>query len=149
MSERNSILCGLAAEVLFTVLPLLLVFGVLFHVHRTGRLFSYPEWSFGAAILFGQALVKFVSGLIRGGTVAIGPVVLALVLIIVLGLAPSLLVLTLTLLSLEPNNTPGLAIWLQIGQVILFLLAAISYMVLGVVGDMYHSRYSKSLTAKI
>ena len=143
MSERNSILCGLAAEVLFTILPLLLVFGVLFHVHNSRRLFTYPEWSFGAAILFGQALVKFVSGLMRGSTVAIGPVVLAVVLIIVLGLAPSLLVLTLTLLSWEPTNVPGPATWLQVVQVILFFLGGLAYMVLGTVGEMYQGRYSK------
>lgn len=147
MSERNRILCGLAAEVIFTILPLLLVLMVLFHVHRAGRLFTFPEWSFGAAILFGQSLVKFVSGLLRGGAVAIGPVVLAVVSVIVLGLAPSLTVLTLTLLSLEQDTAVGPARWLQVVQVVLFVFGALAYLGLGTIGEMYDSKYHRGAVA--
>ena len=76
------------------------------------------EWSFGAAILFGQSLVRFVSGLVRGGTAATGSVALVLALLIVFALAPSLLVLYMTLQTTEKTeNDPSR--WLQFFQVLI------------------------------
>jgi len=134
MSERNRIFSGLAAEVAFAVLPLLVVLFVMIDMNRFPSIFESPEWSFGAAILFGQSLVKFVSGLARSGAAAIGPVALAVSLIVVFGLAPSLLVLTMTLLhSPEFSGHPGR--WLQVLQVVLFCGGAVSYVLLGTVGE--------------
>lgn len=95
------------------------------------------EWAFGAAILFGQALVKFMSGLSRGGAAAAGPVAFATALVIVAGLAPSLLVLTLTLIAHESGQSP--ARWLQISHVVLFVTAAAVYLALGTVGEMWNA----------
>jgi hypothetical protein len=132
-AERVRILFGLAAEVAFAVLPLLVVLMVLIHSRRSAHLFASPEWSFGTAILFGQALMKFISGLARGGEAATGPVRLIVALVVVFGLAPSLMVLTMTLQSSEAQIDP--AIWLQIAQVLLFLAAAIMYLLLGTIGE--------------
>jgi hypothetical protein len=133
MKLRAQILSALAAEVAFAVLPLLVVLMVSFHVKHTEGLFSSPEWSFGAAILFGQALVKFVVGLAHEGAAAGGPVALAVAVVVVFGLAPSLVVLSMTLQAVEAKNDP--AAWLQICQVILFLGGAVAYLLLGAVGE--------------
>lgn len=135
MSERGRIISGLAAEVAFAVLPLLVVLlVVVVHLgHSSSHFFSSPEWSFGAAILFGQSLVKFVSGIARGGAAATGPVALAIALILVFGLVPSLVVLDMTL-----QSEGGAGLWLQVSQVILFSIAIFVYMLFGVVGEVWN-----------
>src|SRR3712207_7620614 len=65
--ERKGIPAGAAAEVMFAVLPLLVVAMVLLHKEHSTALLASPEWSFGAAILFGQSVVKFMTSLARGG----------------------------------------------------------------------------------
>jgi hypothetical protein len=148
VSVRSRIFSGLAAEVAFTMLPLLVVLIVLFE--RSVRLFSSPEWSFGAAILFGQSLVKFVSGLSRGGAASTGPMALAIALLVVFGLVPSLVVLTMTLQVLESHGesclpcSPPVPLPLQVTQVVLFVLAALVYMLLGALGEMYERKFRKA-----
>ena len=131
--ERRRILSGLGAEVTFALLPLLVVLMVMIYAGRFPLLFSSPEWSFGAAILFGQAVVKFVAGLARAGAAAPGPVALVVTLVVVFGLVPSLIILTMLLLSAESLRCP--ALWLEASQILLFFCAAILYLVLGTVGE--------------
>jgi hypothetical protein len=133
VSWRIRILTGLAAEVSFAVLPLLVVLMVLNHTNHGTDLFASPEWSFGSAILFGQALTKLVAGLARTGEAAPGPVALLIALVVVFGLVPSLLALSMTLTEL-PNDVGG---GLKILQVVLFMGAAATYMILGTVGEQW------------
>lgn len=133
MSKRRRIVAGLAAEVIFAILPLLVVFMVLLIAQHPDHVFMKPEWSFGASILFGQALVRFVSGLAHGGRAATGPVALVVALIVVFGLAPSLFVLFWTLHQAESRILPGR--WQQAIQVVLFCGASVMYMLLGVIGE--------------
>jgi hypothetical protein len=130
-------LTGLFAEIAFGSLPLLIVLMVLSQYHRGADIIEAPEWSFGAAILFGQALVKFMTGVAHGGRAAHGPVALAVALILVLGLAPSLLTLTLILLAREavPARQPD--DWLSVLQLVLFGASAMTYFVFGAVGEMW------------
>jgi hypothetical protein len=136
-SAYKDIIAGLLAEVLFAVLPLVVVFMVLMHVEHSKMIFSSPEWSFGASILFGQSLIKFISGIARGGS-ANGPVALACMLIIVFGLVPSLIILIMTLLAQEAKQEA--ACWLQYAQVAIFALGAIAYTVLGLLGEVWRRR---------
>src|SRR5215475_12806633 len=133
MPSRGAIMAGLAAEVSFATLPLVVVVIVLIHIGHGPKILSHPEWSFGASILFGQTLVKFTSGLARRGHAATGPFALAVALIIVFALVPSLLVLTLALQTAEGGLVAGP--WLRAFQLTLFLLSAAAYMVLGAVGE--------------
>src|SRR5262245_26855876 len=118
-SSRRRVVAGPFAEVSFAPLPLLFVLMVLPNYRPGAHIIWSPEWSFGAAILFGQALVKFMTGMAHGGHAAHGPVALAITLIIVLGLAPSLLVLTLVLMDLEADPRREPAGWLSVLQVVL------------------------------
>ena len=133
MSERKRFAAELAAEVAFAVLPLLVVLMVLADVSSPGHIWEAPEWAFGASILFGQTLVRFVSRLARKGRAAMGPVALAVALLVVFGLAPSLTVLTMTLRAREQQIQ--LKDWLVIWQVVLFATSAVVYMILGVVSE--------------
>jgi hypothetical protein len=138
MSNRVHVVSGLAGEVAFAVLPLLAVLMVLLYTQHAHHIFASPEWTFGAAILFGQAVVKFVAGLARAGAAAPGPVALMVALLVVFGLVPSILVLTMTLHSAEIGQSPSR--WLQTLQVVLFFSAAGMYMVFGTIGEEWGRR---------
>lgn len=142
--DRRRAFAGLFAEVSFAGLPLLVVLMVLLRYCRGGDVIASPEWSFGAAILFGQAVVKFSTGVAHGGHAAHGPVALAVTLIIVLGLAPSLLVLTLILMDTEavPERHP--ATWLGVMQVVLFTASAVTYCVFGMIGEIWRHDAGKA-----
>lgn len=138
--KYRPIMCGVFAEILFAALPLIVVFVVLIHIGHSKKIFLSPEWSFGASILFGQSLIKFVLGISRVGSTATGPVALACALIIVLGLVPSLIVLTLTLIVQESEQNA--AFWLEYAQVGSFALAAVTYAIFGFAGEVWHGHYS-------
>jgi hypothetical protein len=135
MSDRSQIISGLAAEVAFAVLPLLVILMVFINLRQPVHFFSSPEWAFGSAILFGQTFVRFIAGLVRHGRVAQGPVALIIAVLLVFGLTPSLVVLIIVLQSSELHCPPSL--WLQILQVTLFGCAAAAYVLLGTVGELW------------
>ncbi len=139
MNNWKAALAAQVAEVLFSCLPLIVVLGVLFQGGHTPTYFASPEWSFGACILFAQTVVRFVTGLMRaGGRAVSGPVACAIAVVVVLGLVPSLLVLTMTLQTLDSGTR--VSPWLQLFQVLLFLLSAIAYVLLGTVGEVMAAR---------
>ncbi len=162
MSARGRIIAGLGAEVSFAILPLLVVAIVLIHQGPLLNLFASPEWSFGAAILLGQALVKFVSGFVQGGRAPRGSFTLAVALLIVFGLVPALVVNAMTVMATEATIRPadlkrlpqsasdssqtnssqpnsrregGPTPGLQISQVLLFGIGVLAYILLGAVGE--------------
>jgi hypothetical protein len=135
--SRRQAAASLSAELAFTLLPLLLILMVLFHAGRPADWWSSAEWSFAAAILFGQALVKLMTGLSRGGQAAAGSVALTVALILVFGLAPSLFVLTHVLIANEGAHQP--AFWLRAAQIVLFVIAALAYLALGIIGETWRA----------
>jgi len=117
---------SLAAELLFTFLPFLVIFLVLAYTQEIPRMLYLPEWSFAAAILSGQAIVKFILGLLEfGDRVNLGIVALVVTATIVVILAPSLVVLSLILVT---GSSPT---WLAIMQIVLFVLAVVLFLFLG------------------
>src|ERR1041385_1381352 len=81
----------LIAEILFIVLPLIVTGIVLFFQDRGRELLITSEWSFATAILFGQALTKYVGGLVTGKIkFQWQRVLLFFAVLVVLGLVPSL-----------------------------------------------------------
>jgi hypothetical protein len=118
------------AEFLFVLVPLI----VLAIVYMSGERSIYavlesPEWAFGASILFGQSVVKLVSGTSRmGATENWGTIVLIVSLVLVFGLMPSLTVLALILSKEPPSNI------LVIEQLVLFVVGSIAFFILGAMG---------------
>jgi hypothetical protein len=116
-------------ELLLTILPLVVLSMVELTMGKGWlHVVESAEWSFGAAVLFGQTIFKVVAGVVRvrvtEGWEAIG---LLVVVLIVFGLVPSLVVLALRLTTAEPPTS------LVVFQAVLFLVSAGTFLVLGTV----------------
>jgi len=90
------------AELLLTVLPLIVLIIVETIMGRILLVPLSPEWAFGASVLFGLAIFKLVISVVKGGITNWEAVGYFLVLLIVAGLVPSLVVLALRLSITEP-----------------------------------------------
>lgn len=129
---RKRSLLEAGTEVVISVLPLIVVLLVMFHVGKPMKLFAKPEWAFGAAIFFGQALVKLLAAMSAPHrTVQAGKVILFAACILVFGLAPTLLILVFVILDAEQTGQVPMAF--QVLQVLLFALSAFAYVVVAAV----------------
>jgi hypothetical protein len=128
--HTKNALAALCAELAFVVLPLvvtLLIIG-LGPGDSDHGLWGSPEWSFASAILFGQALVRFVSGTTAKGGMAWERIALAVSLIFVLGVVPSLTLLTIVMKSGDVG-------WeVAVAQLTLFGLGIVAFLVFGGMG---------------
>jgi hypothetical protein len=131
-SHRGRALLEASTEVVISVLPLLVVLLVMFYIGKPMKLFAKPEWAFGAAIFFGQSLVKLLAAMTAPHhSVESGKVVLFAASVLVFGLAPSLLVLVFVIHSAEQlGAVPLFAQTLQVG---LFALSAFTFVVVAAV----------------
>lgn len=142
--EYRAMLAGLLAEIVFAALPLLVVSAVMAELREPTRLFASPEWSFAAAILFGQSIVRFMTGFAHGGRAKPGPVALAVSLVIVLGLTPSLMVLSAIL---RAEAAPGHGVpggWIVGFQVLFFAASVATYLLLSSVGEAWRLREERA-----
>lgn len=117
------------AEALFVFLPLI-VMGIVFLIKGCFLdIFSEAEWSFAAAVLSGQTIVRL-SGIVASRGPAEGNYLsLLLASIIVLILVPSLIVLVFVLIT---DPVPAR---LAAAQIVLFVVALAAFFFLGLVGD--------------
>ena len=96
------IIAGLLGDLLFILLPLIVISIVDVSVGRSLiAIIESPELSFGSAVLFGQTIIKVVSGFAHTKPSGAEQPVFIIALIIVFGLVPSLVVLAF-LLSINP-----------------------------------------------
>lgn len=137
MSVKNKNIEGrafsmLGAELLFILLPFV-VTGIIFSSKGDfSKLLYIPEWSLAASVLIGQAMVKFISGILANRTsysASWERVALAISFLIVVCLVPALIVLSLILVAATPSN--GLALL----QVLLFILGIIVFFTFGGGGE--------------
>ena len=118
----QNVLVGGITEIMFVGLPLLVLTIVLIYKGQTAEILASPEWSFAAAVLFGQGVVKLVGTLSEKGGMHGERVALLCTIILVLGLVPSLVVLSLILLSDHPVP------WLIDLQIVLIIFALVSFL---------------------
>lgn len=120
----------LMAEVLFMILPFV-VTGIVFSYQGVLlKLIYLPEWSLASSVLMGQALVKYISAILSSQNRTELPwqrVALNLSFLIVLGLVPSLLILSLVLIA-EPYSYSNR---LAVSQIVLFIFGLISFFIFG------------------
>jgi len=129
---RKAAMYAILGDLLFIVLPLVVISIVDVSVGRSlFAIIESPELSFGSAVLFGQTIIKVVSGFAH--TKPSGAEQPAL--IIVFGLVPSLVVLAL-LLSVNPIPNG-----LQPAQAGIFALGIITFLFFGVNGHALSLRY--------
>jgi hypothetical protein len=135
-STKNAVAL-LFAEILFIVLPLVVLAIVLWNQGKLPDILSRPEWALSAAILFGQALIKFIMGVIADRSrFALQVIAAYMAGLIVLGLVPSLIVLALVLLATESNPVTNagvhrISLGLTVAQLSLFGVAMLIFFVLG------------------
>src|SRR5258706_5428269 len=126
-------LASIAAEFLFALLPLIvLTFVLFFRGEHVFRIMASPEWSFGAAILGGQTLVKFVSGLSRSVRPNWHRVSLAVAALFVLSIVPALTILALVIIAAQ-SPPPWLVAW----QVIMFVVSIAMFVIFGTIGHLW------------
>lgn len=127
--ERN-IFYVLTSEIIFTILPLIVIAIVRMYQNQSELIFYNTEWVMMAIILFGQSIVKFSSGIsnskrkFRWQLVA-----LIITSIISFGLIPSIVILIINLLNNDFNLT------LYIFQIIFLLISIFTFYIIGYLGQ--------------
>lgn len=118
------------AEALFAIFPLVVVAIVFAYEGRFLDLLKTPEWSFAAAVLSGQSLVKLLSGVANlkeeANYIFIG-LVGASLFVFVLG--PSIVTLTYIILTDRIGNLIG------VSQILIFITSIVTLFVVGGLGQ--------------
>ncbi len=134
--HRIAAMYAILGDLLFIVLPLVVISIVDVSIGRSlFAIVETPELSFGSAVLFGQTIIKVVSGFAYTKPTGAEQPVFIIALIIVFGLVPSLVVLALLL---SVNQIPY---GLQLAQACMFALGVIVFLFFGVRGHAQSLRY--------
>lgn len=131
---------GAMAEWLFAIVPLIVLSIVLSHLQHGGDVLESAEWSFGASVLAGQGVVRFVSGLVKGQRLSVDRVLLGVSAALVFVVVPANIVLALVLMNKEENPTKHLSSLMVTGQVSLFVVASLLFIVAASFGHLWASR---------
>lgn len=115
----------LFTEYLFIILPFVVIAIVKIYSSDLYGFLKAPDWSFASSILFGQLLVKMVSGSLIHQKVKWQRISLLIAIILVFGLIPSLTTLTLILVS------NGESVFIVNTQLLLFVLSSITFFGIG------------------
>ena len=120
----------ITSEFLFTLLPIVIILIVRSYENNFKAIFYNTEWSIISLILFGQAIVKFSSGISNSKAKFRWQLVaLVISLIIIFGLIPSAIILVLNLSS----NT--LSLGMYIAQIVLFGFSCMTFFIVGALGQ--------------
>jgi RsiW-degrading membrane proteinase PrsW (M82 family) len=104
-------LLPIVAEVLFVLLPMIVI-GIVLGLRGEIRHFIYiPEWSLVNAVIVGQSVMKMFYGTLRFKTSHSGTLILTVAIAIVLLLVPTLIVLAFILVS---SNVSSLVAAIQL-----------------------------------
>jgi nitrate reductase gamma subunit len=147
---------GGMAEWLFAAVPLLVLTIVLVHRKHSEYVLDSVEWSFGASVLAGQALVRFVSGLVKARHLSVDRVLFGVSAILVFVVVPANIVLALVLIDhedliqkllnnpicqgKEPLAAQHLSNLMVTGQVGLFAIASILFIIAAAFGHLWSKR---------
>lgn len=120
-------ICG---ELLFILLPLLVISIVeLSKGDTVWSVLESPEWSFGAAVLFGQSIMKLVAGFSHTKPRTWEKPVFTVSAITVIFLVPTLVIMAL-ILAFDP-----VPFGLTLSQVIMFIFGVVVFYCLGSAGQ--------------
>jgi hypothetical protein len=118
------------AEWLFAFLPLVTVGIVLAHVSEGSwsDVWESPEWSFGACVLAGQGVVRFVWGVAHARRVSLERALLGISLLVVGMVGPTQAILVLCLIDYHASR--HLTAALTCLQIIAFVVASVAYLLI-------------------
>ena len=120
----------LSSELIFTLLPIIILLIVRSYENNFSKVFYNTEWSIISIILFGQSIVKFSSGIANSKeTFRWQLVALVISLIIVFGLIPASIILVLNLTSSNIDFGMGVL------QIIMFIVSVLTYYFIGAIGQ--------------
>jgi len=131
---------GAIAEWLFAIVPLIVLSIVLSHLQHGGDVLESAEWSFGASVLAGQGVVRFVSGLVKGQHLSVDRVLLGVSAALVFVVVPANIVLALVLMNKEEDPTKHLSSLMVTAQVSLFVVASLLFIVAASFGHLWARR---------
>ena len=138
MNDETKAKLVIVGEILFILLPLLIVNIFLVFKEKSVEIFIKSDWTFAAIIFFGQCIVKLISGLIKSEKKFrwqnVGLIIASL---IVVGLIPATVILVLLLMSTQ------ITLKLIVCQLIWFVLSIVTYYYLGTIGQMYLDKQGK------
>jgi hypothetical protein len=113
--------------------PLVVVGVVAAGSARMPDIVRSPEWSFGAAVIAMQALVRFVVGVGRLQGTSPERVAVGIVALLVFVVAPSFILLSLVLLQADE---PGISRALALSQVIFFGLVSLLFVLVATTANL-------------
>lgn len=131
---------GAIAEWLFAIVPLIVLSIVLSHLQHGGDVLESAEWSFGASVLAGQGVVRFVSGLVKGQDLSVDRVLLGVSAALVFVVVPANIILALVLMNKEEDPPKHLSSLMVTGQVSLFVVASLLFIVAASFGHLWARR---------
>jgi hypothetical protein len=108
-------------ELLFVLLPFIVIGITLAHRAEFRTILFIPEWSIVSAVIVGQSIVKLASASVGRINVKREPVILVLSVLLVCLLAPILVILSIALTS------PRISITMALAQAIFFALSAVIF----------------------
>jgi hypothetical protein len=130
MKLEKNIFYVLISEIIFTILPLIVIAIVLSYQNKTSQIFYNTEWIMMAIILFGQSIVKFSSGISNSSRKFRWQLVALIITIIIsFGLIPSIVILIINLLSEKLSFT------LYLFQIILLIFSILTFSIIGYLGQ--------------
>lgn len=130
MKLKRTLFYVLISELVFTILPIIVILFIRSYQGKFEELYYNTEWGIMAIILFGQSLVKFASGISNSKESFRWQLVsLIISLIIVFGLVPSVVLLIINLLDTNQS------FWTHFAQMIWFVLSGICFFFIGYIGQ--------------
>lgn len=120
------------SEIFFVILPLIVIFILLLSNNETFDILKRTEWSFISIVLYGQTIIKFISGSLKNSKKRKWQLIsLVSTSLLVFGVIPSTTILII--LSVNSGQTSFI---IYIFQIILFIISVATYIVLGTIGQM-------------
>jgi len=111
-------------EIFFVLLPIIVILITFGSRGNFGEVFKLPEWSILAAVMFGQSIIKNIHAVgksLNSGTLNYYQFGAVIAFILILGLVPSLVILSMIfILNVLPT-------WIYIAQIILFIIALLLF----------------------
>lgn len=127
--ERN-LFYVLTSEIIFTILPLIVITIVRSYQSKSELIFYNSEWIMMAIILFGQTIEKFSSGISNSKRKFRWQLVsLIITSLITFGLVPSIAILIINILNDERNFE------LHIVQIIFLIISILTFYIIGYIGQ--------------
>ncbi len=137
--ELITALAGAIGEWLFAMLPIIVIMIVMAHLEKLSLMAHSPEWSFGAAVLAGQTIARFVAGIHYAGKISLDRVLLGISVIIVGIVVPANIILVLVILSIE-SESRHVSDLLSVMQILLFCISSIAFVLVTTFSHLWAKR---------